>query len=515
MKARVLLVTPPYHAGVVEASGTWVPLALVCAAGGLEKEGYEVEIYDAMSLFATHADIEERIRRTRPDAVGVTAITATVNDAVAVLAGAKRAKPGVVTFLGGVHPSFQWRELLEAPGSPVDFIVRGEGETTAPAILDRVFAGRAATAVPGAACRDESGRAVAAPPRPDARDLDALPAAWHLLDWKTYTFRPRPGSVSAIVSSSRGCVQACSFCSQQKFWSRRWRARSPEAFVSELERLNRDYGVTIAMLADETPTVDPARWRRILDLLIARRPGVELMMETRADDIVRDRAWMADYRRAGIVHVYVGVESPQQETLDRFRKNLRTEVSREAIRLINEAGIISETAFVLGMPEDTPESIRRTLEMALEYAPDMAFFMTIAPWPYADIARDLEPYVRSRDYSEYNLVKAVVEPRSMTRAQVESELASAFRRFYLKRLEGLDRMPAFKRDYMISVMKLLAGHSYLKDQMNGLHDGMPESVRKLLDLPGVAPKPLPVPLPVPLPTAAKAPACPFGRFFAR
>lgn len=514
MKARVLLVTPPYHAGVVEAAGTWVPLALVCAAGGLEAAGYKVEIYDAMSMFATHADIEEKIRRARPDAVGVTAITATCNDAVRVLAGAKAAHPGVVTFLGGVHPSFQWREILEAPGSPVDFVVRGEGEETAGELLDRVFAGRPALDVPGVAGRDESGRAAAAPPRPDARDLDALPAAWHLLDWKLYTFRPRPGSVSAIVSSSRGCVQACSFCSQQKFWARRWRARSPEAFVAELERLRRDFGVTVAMLADETPTVDRARWRRVLDLLIERETGVELMLETRADDIVRDREWLADYRRAGIVHIYVGVESPAQETLDRFRKNLRAEVSREAIALINRAGIISETAFVLGMPEETPESIERTLRMALEYGPDMAFFMTIAPWPYADIARELEPYVETRDYSDYNLVKAVVRPRAMTRPQLERELASAFRRFYLKRLENLDRMPAFKREYMVAVTRLLASHSYLKDQMKGLGDGMPEPVRAILRRAGVLDGPA-APAARPAPAPSTGPACPFGRFFGR
>lgn len=514
-KAKVLLLTPPYHAGVVEASGTWVPLALACAAGGLERAGYEVEIYDAMSLFATHEDVEDKIRRSRPDAVGVTAITASVNDAVRALAGAKRVHPAAVTLLGGVHPSFMWRGLLEAPGSPVDFVVRGEGEAALPELLDRVFAGASPRDVPGVSGRGGDGRAWAAPPRPDALDLDALPTAWDKLDWSLYTFRPRPGSISAIVSSSRGCVQACSFCSQQKFWRRRWRARSPESFVSELERLNRDFGVTVAMLADETPTVDRARWRRILDLLIARRPGVELMLETRADDIVRDRDWLADYRRAGIMHIYVGVESPNQATLDLFRKNLRAEVSREAIRLINKEDIISETAFVLGMPDETPESIERTLQTAMDYDPDMAFFMTIAPWPYADIARELEPFVESRDYSDYNLVKAVVRPKAMTRGQLERELASAFRRFYLKRLEGLDRMTPFKRDYMLSVTKLLASHSYLKEQMKDMADKVPESVRSTLRRAGLWEEFAGQPRPAAPAALAPAPSreCPFGRWF--
>ncbi len=512
MKAKVLLVTPPYHAGVVEASGTWVPLALVSVAGGLVSAGYEVEIYDAMTLFATHADIEEKIRRSRPDFVGVTSITATVNDAVAVLAAAKRVSSRIGTMLGGIHPTFMWKEILEAPGSPVDFVIRGEAETTGPELLDRVTLGLSPLNIPGVAGRDGEGRAVSGPRRPDAKDLDLLPSAWHLLDWKIYNFRPRPGSVSAIVSSSRGCAQACSFCSQQKFWRRTWRARSPESFVSELEMLNREYGVSIAMIADETPTVDRVRWRRVLDLLILRKPGVELMMETRADDIVRDRDWMADTRKAGIVHIYVGVESQSQETLDLFNKNLKVEVSREAIRLINEAGIISETAFVLGMPDETPESIRRTVKTALEYDPDMAFFMAIAPWPYADIYEDLKPYIETRDYSEYNLVKAVVKPRAMTRAEVEKELTNAFREFYMKRLEKLDQMQPAKREYMIAVTKLLASHSYLKDQMKGFADGkgMPESVRRALRQAGIIGDEPAAPA-----VAGKKSSCPVGRFFSR
>mgnify|MGYP001593606624 CR=1 FL=1 len=482
MKAKVLLLTPPYHCGVVESAGTWVPLSLVCAAGGLVKAGYEVEIYDAMSLFATHADIEEKIRASRPDFVGCTAITATVNDAVLALASAKRVSSLIGTFLGGVHPTFMWKEILETPGSPVDFVIRGEGEAAAPELLDRLISGKAALDVPGVAGRDSDGGAAAGPCRPDAPDLDLLPAAWELLDWKIYTFRPRPGSVSAILSSSRGCEQSCSFCSQQKFWGKHWRARSPESFVNELERLNRDFGVSIAMLADETPTVDRERWRRILDMLIKRKTGVELMLETRAEDIVRDRERMADFRRAGIVHIYIGVESQSQKTLDLFKKDQKVETSREAIRLINEAGIISETAFVLGMPDETPESIRSTMKAALDYNPDMAFFMAIAPWPYSDLYKDVEPYIETRDYADYNLVKAVVKPRAMTRAEVEKELTGAFREFYMKRLQGLDRMSGEKRKYMMAVTRLLASHSYLKDQMKGLGEGkgMPESVRKAL-----------------------------------
>ena len=163
-------------------------------------------------------------------------------------------------------------------------------------------------------------RAVATPAREYISDLDSIEGAWDLVDWGIYTYRPTPGSVLAIVNSSRGCNQYCSFCSQQLFWSRKWRAKSPEKFVSELEYIHTKYGVNAAMIADETPTLDRQRWEKILDLLIERSMGIELFMETRVKDIIRDRDILWRYREAGIVHIYAGVESTSQETLDRFKR---------------------------------------------------------------------------------------------------------------------------------------------------------------------------------------------------
>ena len=161
--------------------------------------------------------------------------------------------------------------------------------------------------------------------------------------------------------------------------------------MNELERLNRDFGVSIAMLADETPTVDRDRWRRILDLLIARKTGVELMLETRADDIVRDKEWMGDMRRAGIVHIYIGVESQSQKTLDLFKKDQKVETSREAPP--DQRGRDHQrTAFARHARRDAgihPEPVARPSTIIRTW-----LFMAIAPWPYSDLYKDVEPYIK-------------------------------------------------------------------------------------------------------------------------
>src|SRR5659263_475411 len=104
-----------------------------------------------------------------------------------------------------------------------------------------------------------------------------------------------------------------------------------ENFVSELEYLNKTYGVDVAMIADETPTFDRKRWEKILDLLIEKKLDVEILMETRVDDILRDKEIMYKYIGAGILHIYVGAESASQDTLNIYKKNLKIEESKEAI----------------------------------------------------------------------------------------------------------------------------------------------------------------------------------------
>lgn len=481
-KLKVMLVTPPYHAGVVESAGVWMNVAFVYLAGSLRAAGHEPIVYDAMSYWHDEARVREEIARVRPDVIASTAVTASFPAAVRVMEMAKALNPSVVTVLGNVHPTFMWRDVLtEHPA--VDFVVRGEGEITIAELANALADGMPVSeygTIKGLAFRDEDGDPSSGPARPMVEDLDSLPTAWDLIDWPTYTYRPRPGSTLAVVSSSRGCMQKCSFCSQMLFWHRSWRPRSPESFVSELEMLRDRYGVSVAMLSDETPTTDRARWERILDLLIEREVGVELLMETRVDDILRDEDILDRYGMAGISHIYIGVEATRQDNLDAWHKDISVEQSKRAIELINSHDIVSETSFVLGMPDETPETIAQTIELAKHYAPDLAFFLAITPWPYANIWHDLKDHLAVHDYSRFNLVEAVVKPEAMTVAEMTGHLGRASHMFYADKLERLAELSPFKRSFMVKVMKILMEHSYLANDMKGLQGEMPPHVKRMI-----------------------------------
>ncbi|MBI5099406.1 MAG: cobalamin B12-binding domain-containing protein [Nitrospirae bacterium] len=477
-RKKVLLITPPYHSGVVESAGVWLNVGFVYIAGSLRAAGYEPIIYDAMSCWHGYDEIEKRITDIRPDVIATTAFTAGIVDGLKVLKLAKDINPETITVIGNVHPTFCYEEIFREHYEYVDYIVRGEGEEAMVDLMDALSEKGDVSRVKNIVYMKE-GKTVVTPLRGHIKDLDTLPMAWDLIDWPLYTYKPMKDSVLAIVSSSRGCNQQCSFCSQQMFWKRNWRGRSAENFVAELEHLRDAYGVNVVMLADETPTLSRKRWEKILDLLIERNVGTKLLLETRVDDIIRDEEIMWKYREAQVDHIYLGVESTSQASLDKFKKNIKVEESKRALNMINAQDIVTETSFVLGMPDDTVESIRETVELAKYYNPDLAFFLAIAPWPYSEIYPELKDFIVTKDYSRYNLVEPVVKPKNMTIQQVTDELGRAAREYYMYKLETLDSMTEKKREFMIKVIHIIATSSYLAKTMKGT--SMPEEIKKLLD----------------------------------
>ncbi|TLN10236.1 magnesium-protoporphyrin IX monomethyl ester oxidative cyclase, partial [bacterium] len=173
MDKTILLMTPPYHTGIIEVTGKWPPLSLVYLAGHLRAAGFRVELYDAMTKDHTFSDIRDKLAEVNPWLVMVGAFTPSINAALDCLRVAKEVSGEIITCLGGVHPTFCYGEILEENNAFVDFIVRGEGEVTAVALAETLGRGGDCSAVPGLAYWQEN-RVVKTADRPFLPDLDRL-----------------------------------------------------------------------------------------------------------------------------------------------------------------------------------------------------------------------------------------------------------------------------------------------------------------------------------------------------
>ena len=462
-----------------EIAGRWIPLGLVYLAAACHLANLDAEIYDAMAKGHGYPEIEGRFRASRADYVAATAITATINDALKALELAKTIKADTVTILGGVHPTFMYEEIL-ASSAAVDYIVIGEGEVTLRHLLEVLESGGDPETVAGIAFR-RNGTIVTTARRPLMENIDDLPAAWELLDWADYYSLVIPDSRLAAISTSRGCLHDCTFCSQQKFWEKSWRARAPRQVADELEYLYRTHKVNVFLITDEYPTSSRERWEALLDAVIAKEMPIHLLMETRATDILRDKDILWKYRKAGIIYVSTGIETANQSTLDTLKKGLVLEEIKQVFDLLREQEIVSEASFMVGFPDETTESIKRTMQLAQHYSPDIANFFTFTPWPYADDYKTLKPLIRTHDYGKYNLVDPVIEPHAISILQIEVAIADGYRCFYMSKImEYMTMKATFKRDYLMRITKLFMSSGFVIKKLGvGMLGKIPAKLEEL------------------------------------
>ncbi len=453
---RIVFIHPNYHSGGAEIAGNWPPAWVAYLTGALRKAGYDdIHFIDAMTQDLDDEQLRSALEEIdSPDIIGCTSITPSIYKAQDSLKVAREVHPGAVTLLGGVHATFMYKQVLaEAPH--VDAIVRGEGEeimVNVAAAVDEGWFLSDRGKIRGIAYRDGE-RVIATAAHEPIRQLDDLTPDWSILDWDKYIYLPTNQRV-AIPNFARGCPFTCSFCSQWKFW-RSYRSRSPKHFVDEVETLVKDHGVGFFILADEEPTINRQKFIAMCEELIRRDLPVQWGINTRVTDILRDEDVLPLYRRAGLVHVSLGTEASSQLNLELFRKETTVADNKKAVRLIREAGMVAEAQFIIGLENETPETIEDTFRWAMDWGCDMANWVMYTPWPFSDLFEDLADRVEVRDYARYNFVTPIMKPDAMTRGEVLKRVMKNYARFYSRR--ALFSYPwlkdKYKRRYMLGCLK--------------------------------------------------------------
>jgi len=450
---RILMIQPNYHSGGAEIAGNWPPSWVPYVGGALKAAGFnQIRFVDAMSNYIEDAELAEIIRNYQPDIVLATAITPMIYKSQNTLRLVKEISPHAKTVMGGVHPTYMYREVLsEAPW--IDYIIRGEGEEITVNLLQAIANGRDQQdrrEILGIAFL-EDGKIVATPAHPPIKDLNTLTPDWSLLDWDKYIYTPLNTRV-AVPNYSRGCPFRCRFCSQWKFW-RKYRSRSPKQFVDEIERLVKEYQVGFFILADEEPTINKSRFVALCNELIDRNLGIHWGINTRVTDVLRDEKELPLYRKAGLVHVSLGTEAAAQLNLNLFRKETTIADNKRAVQLLRQNSILAEVQFIMGLPTETPETIEETYRMARDWKADMTNWNMYTPWPFSELFQDLADQVEIRDYSHYNFVTPIIKPDNMTREEVLRGVLHNYARFYSwKFLEYWFEKDSFKRRYLLGCL---------------------------------------------------------------
>ena len=456
-RMKILFIEPPRKFWFVMGDYMPPPFGIIQLAAYLEREvkDVEIEVLDCTVQQVNWQGMKRRIESFNPDIVAVSAF-ATCNTYLAVrtIEIVKEVNTDILTITGGQHFTATAQESLEKY-SEIDVIVRGEGEETLTELVEKASVKQSFPKIRGISFRHK-GKIFHNPDRPLIKDLNKLPyPGYHFVSdfVDKYHFAAMAGHKApyALVEGSRGCAHRCTFCTQWRHWSGAWRLKSPERIADEIEFCYQKYGSRFIWLTDDD--FGPGERANILaDELLKREIGDDLMLflQWRCDDVVKNSDSLAKMRKAGLYWVMVGVESPRTSTLEQYRKNITTEDSKKAVKVLKENDIFSHAMFVIGDRKDTAESIASLREFANELDPDFAIFTVLTPFPGTEIYDEAKRkgWIEDLNLSHYDMSYAIMPTETLSKTEVQEELYKCYREFYgswRRRLGGILSTNKLKR----------------------------------------------------------------------
>jgi radical SAM superfamily enzyme YgiQ (UPF0313 family) len=427
MNSHVTLVNPPYPKKAHQHPSL-IPLGLAYLGAVLEKNGYSVNIIDCQAQQLSYADLEREIGKHQPKIVGITSTTLTYKSALRVTKMAKQVHPDCLTILGGCHATF-WddKALEECP--QLDMVVRKEGEYTLLEIANKLKENDRSNYVLGTTCR-EKGKIIRNADRPYIEDLDSLPfPAHHLLPLRHLRTL---GKIIFPVTTSRGCVYWCNFCTAVRMFGRKYRMRSPKNVVDEMQFLSEKYGATEVTFYDDAFTVNQARTERICEDIQNRGLKLQWDCETRVDMVTKDL--LQKMKKAGCIAVWFGVESGSQNVIDSMGKSIRVNQTRRAFKWANEVGLMTVASVILGFPSETEESALKTVKFVEELNTNDVGYYIATPYPGTPMYDYVKEngWLKITDFDRYDTATPVFESPTLSMKDLAEIREKAYQRFYLR-----------------------------------------------------------------------------------
>lgn len=393
MKKLVLVVIPTienaYH-NLRDFVSISPPMGLASIAATAENAGYNVSIIDGDAEQLTLAQTVERVALLEPFAVGSTIMTATMDITRIFFEMLKQRLPDVPVIVGGPHVSALPEQTL-ADSREIDICVIGEGDDTIVEILWMLDRGEDLGAIAGIAYRKEGQPAVTGR-RVPIKDLTRLPIpAFHLLDPLLYRSYGWNNWVSGyrkplgIIFTGRGCVGKCNFCAAHTVFGKGIRFFSMQQIKDQIDYLMNVWKIRILYFQDDTFTANRKLVNDICDYLIEKgyNKRLEIMVSSRVDTI--HLPTLKRMREASVRWICFGVESGNQEILNRMFKHITIDQIKKAYSLSREAGLFIAGNFMIGHLGETKESALDTIRLACELDQEYASFAIAIPLPGTEL----------------------------------------------------------------------------------------------------------------------------------
>jgi len=448
---KVFLIRGPryYWPFINEYDNFLLPQSLVCLAAVLKKSGIDVRIIDCSPLKMGWNSLKNLLKEEKPDIVGIgDSESLYSHEAVRVLELAKEINPKVITVAGGAHFSNLIQESLR--NFPIDFIVRGEGERTLLELIKELEkTGPDLRKVKGIAFREDN-QIIETPPQPLIENLDELPLpAYELMPMQEYgksRFLFSPGGIT--IHHSRGCTNSCKFCvwwvqmAERKVENGkvsihpRWRTKSAEHTIEEIKLLYGKYKKRFLIFVDDSWNINPNWNEEFAERLLKENMKLGWFAFMRADLILRDEK-AGIFKKlvdSGLSHISIGVERADNTDLKDMGKNCYSqEMIKECMYILKHKypQVFRQATFIIGIRNETRDSILNQLQFAKEIAADYPAFHPMTPVPGTESWREAKQkgWLEIEDFRYYDWITPVMSSKYLSRQEIEDLVYLANRKF--------------------------------------------------------------------------------------
>ena len=449
---KVLLLQPNYDVHVL-----CPPIALGYLASCLERDGHQVNIYDGTLKNASEDDFLAEINRFTPDLVGMTVMSRGHNRVKRIISSIKQ-RFDVPIVVGGpqvtAFPELALRSLN------ADFAVVGEGEITICELAKYIASKKGDyDQIDGLGYLTKDGSIKVNKQRSLISDLDQIPfPAWHLMPPSEYRIvpilSPAKGFPIAPIVATRGCPFHCTFCASNVTWHHKFRTRSPENVVAEIKLLVKSFGVREIHIADDNLTLNKKYAEEICDEISKQNLDISWQCSNGVRIDRLDINLLEKMKKAGCYSVGLGIESGNQGVLDGVKKMLDLSVAEKVLLNLKKVGIRSYGFFILGLPGETHQTIRQTIDFAKKNPFDRAWFNILSPYPGSEIFDD---WVKDRsimdiDWDSHDCSTAVMDTVALSANELEDYQARADKEFYLRPRILLDLITHMRFKQIVKLM---------------------------------------------------------------
>jgi len=448
-RLKVALVYPPVSydsvgSGTNKDTDRFIPLGMASVAGKIVDSrdkghlDFDLMVLDALSEGLGPKETLDRLLDYGPDVVGMSVLTPSANTVIRISSELRKRNGNLLVVWGGIHPSLFPRRAIEE--GTADIMIRGDGESN----MERILSAYSTTGdieQTKELLSNNSGITLIRAGRIFDNGiflgevLDELPhPAYRLFPLDKYFWQ---GRKTITVESGRGCVGKCTYCESPAYYGNSLRQKSPEKFLELLKYLNSTHGFGHFYIVDDSFTVNVGRTKRIADMVAQEGLGITMECYSRADSLARNPDLAKRLREAGVEVAFIGVESGDADVLASYGKRISHDQIEGAFRACDEAGIIVKSAFMIGGPLDTEETVRRTMEYAdylKELTPHVLHLTIATPYPGTQLYSEavekgwLKRGFRWEELDAHG--KSVMRTDNLSRDRIEGLYQEFLHRFY-------------------------------------------------------------------------------------